>query len=91
MVIWAIVGAIGNTYVAALSDGRSVEESDLRMLAVALNRAGVPSKELYFDWRAGQRMMTAGQQVALCATVRTLEREQAETRCRVTAGEAVTN
>ena len=80
MVIWAIVGTIGNLYVAALSDGRVVEESDLHLLAIALNRAGVPSKAVHFEWRARERMMTAGQKVALRATVRTLECGQAEFR-----------
>ena len=73
MFISATVGAIGNLYVAKLSDGRIVEEPDLRVLATALNSAGVLSQELAFDWRAGQRMMTAGQQVTLRASMRGME------------------
>ena len=44
MFISATVGAIGNQYVAKLSDGRIVEEPDLRGLATALNSAGVLSQ-----------------------------------------------
>lgn len=44
MFISATVGAIGNLYVAKLSDGRIVEEPDLRGLATALNSAGVLSQ-----------------------------------------------
>jgi hypothetical protein len=73
MFISATVGAIGYIYIAKLSDGRIVEEPDLRGLATALNSAGVLSQELTFDWRAGQRMMTAGQQVALHASMRGME------------------
>ena len=65
MFISATVGAIGNLYVAKLSDGRIVEEPDLRGLATALNSAGVLSQELAFDWRAGQ-------QVALRASMRVM-------------------
>lgn len=90
MSIWAVVGTIGDLYVATLSDGRIVEESDLRLLAIALNRAGVPSKDVHFEWRARERMMTAGQKVSLHATIRTLECEQPGTGCRMTAGNAVT-
>lgn len=74
MFISATVAAIGNLYVAKLSDGRIVEEPDLRGLATALNSAGVLSQELAFDWHAGQRMMTAGQQVTLRASMRGMER-----------------
>ena len=65
MFISATVGAIGNLYVAKLSDGRIVEEPDLRRLATALNSAGVLSQELAFGWRAGQ-------QVALRASMRVM-------------------
>jgi hypothetical protein len=84
MFISATVGAIGNLYIAKLSDGRIVEEPDLRGLATALNCAGVLSKMVAFDWCAGQRMMTAGQQVALRASMRGMERRHTLTSPPVT-------
>jgi len=80
VICWAIVGTIGDLYVARLSDGRVVEESDLHLMARALNRAGVSSRGIHFEWRARERMMTAGQKVALRATVHSLECGLAELR-----------
>jgi hypothetical protein len=40
----------------------------------------VPSRGIHFEWRARERMMTAGQKVALRATVHSLECGLAELR-----------
>jgi hypothetical protein len=64
-----------NEFIATLSDGRRIERSDLRELANALTAASVQAASVSFDWNgsAGQRMVTAGQQVALRAEMRRLE------------------
>lgn len=67
-----------NEFVATLSDGRQIEESEFREMAYALHRAGVQANDVYYEWHAGQRMMTAGQQVALRAEIRRLEQKQGE-------------
>lgn len=75
MAINATVAFFKNEFVATLSDGRRIEQSDLREMASALHRAGTHANEVEYEWRAGQRMITAGQQVALRAEIRRLERE----------------
>ena len=45
-------------------------------MAYALFRAGVLSSDINFEWRAGLRMITAGQQVSLIAEMTRLKREQ---------------
>ena len=77
MSISANVGAFENEFVAALSDGRCLGASDLRALASALHDAGVAAEAVQYDWRPGRRMVTAGQQVALSAEIRGLERNRA--------------
>ena len=64
-----------NLFVAALSDVRRFEQADLRELAHTLFHAGVPASEIRYEWRAGLRMITAGQQVRLSAEMRRLERD----------------
>lgn len=66
-----------NEFIATLSDGRHIERSDLRELAGALANAGVQANNVSFEWNgsSGQRMVTAGQQVALCAEMRRLTRQ----------------
>lgn len=78
MAISAHVGGLKDKYLAALSDGRSVEAGDLVVLARALHRAGVSSEGVDFGLRAGHRLLTSGQQVALYAEIRKLERQSRE-------------
>jgi len=61
-----------NEFVATLSDGRRIERGDWREMALALYTAGVEYSAVEYEWRAGQRMITAGQQVALRAEIRRL-------------------
>lgn len=65
-----------NEFVATLSDGRHLEKKELRELAGLLASAGVHACDVSFEWNgsAGQRMITAGQQVALRAELRRQER-----------------
>lgn len=65
-----------NEFVATLTDGRRIERSELREMAAALATAGVHAGDVEFEWNgsAGQRMITAGQQVAMRAEIRRQER-----------------
>lgn len=76
MAIHATVVLFKNQFVAELSDGRILELPDFQKMAEALHCAGVLADDVRFDWKAGQRMITAGQQVALCAEMRRLARER---------------
>lgn len=76
MVIYATVSFFKKEFVAELSDGRRVGQPDFRKMAEALFCAGVLADDVSFEWKAGQRMITAGQKVALCAEVRRLARER---------------
>lgn len=69
-----VMGCGERGFVAALSDGRRIEEADLCAVARALHRAGVPANSVSHEWHGGQRMLTAGQQVALNGEIRSLER-----------------
>lgn len=75
---FSVVCASDREFRATLSDGRSVIGSDLATLAEKLICLGMSANGLRFEWRAGQRMMTAGQQVALAAEMRDLARRCAE-------------
>jgi hypothetical protein len=44
-------------------------------LADELHRHGIKAEYVQYEWRSGQRMITAGQQVALRAAVRHHERQ----------------
>ena len=68
--ISANVGIGDGGFVATLSDGRILKAADLQALADTLSGAGVPAHGIRFEWRAGHRMPTAGQQVALRAHLR---------------------
>lgn len=70
MAITASVSLIKNEYVATLSDGRRIERHDWRDLAEALCCAGVDASGVEYAWHAGQRMITAGQQVAMRSEIR---------------------
>lgn len=76
MAIHAVVSFFKKEFVAELSDGRRIGQPDFRKMAQALYCAGVLADDVSFEWRAGQRMITAGQQVALCAEMRQLTRER---------------
>lgn len=76
MTVGATVGFYQNKFVAELSDGRRIEQPNFRSMAQALVPAGVRADAVQFEWTAGQRMITAGQQVALRAEMRRLERER---------------
>ena len=75
MAIQASVSLVKNVFVATLGDGRRIKHVDLNKMAYALFRAGV-SSDINFEWRAGLRMITAGQQVSLIAEMTRLKREQ---------------
>jgi hypothetical protein len=74
MAIHAVVMLVEDRFVGALSDGRQIDRGDFRELANALFHAGVLANDVRYEWRAGQRMITAGQQVALRAEMYRLER-----------------
>lgn len=75
MTAGATVAFFKNEFVATLSDGRHIEQSDLHAMAALLANAGVQAGNVKFEWHAGQRMITAGQQVALCAELRRLKQD----------------
>lgn len=72
----AIIILIKNEFIATLSDGRRIERGELREMATALANAGVHACAVQFEWNGsvGQRMITAGQQVAMRAEIRRQER-----------------
>ena len=71
----ATVSLINDVFVARLGDRRRIKHADLDEMACALSLAGVLASDVRFEWRAGLRMITAGQQVALSAEMRRLQRE----------------
>lgn len=73
MGISAIVAASEHFFVATLSDGRQMEARTLNELAKVLHFLGVHAEAVRCEWHPGERMMTAGQQVALNAAIRSLE------------------
>lgn len=70
MAITASVSLFKNEFVAQLSDGRRIERHDWREMAEALSCAGVQANGVEYEWHAGQRMITAGQQVAMRSEIR---------------------
>jgi hypothetical protein len=72
MAITASVAFFKSEFVAALSDGRRIECHDWREMAQALYEIGVQCSAIEYQWHTGQRMITAGQQVALKAEIRRL-------------------
>lgn len=73
MNLQANIGLSRNEFFAELSDGRQLAHSDLRAFAGKLHLAGVRARDARCEWRTGQRMLTAGQKVALNAEIRRLE------------------
>lgn len=76
MTTQSTVSLIKNVFIATLGDGRRIKHADLRKMAYALFHAGVLSSDVKFEWHAGLRMITAGQQVSLIAEITRLEREK---------------
>ena len=72
MAISASVAFFKSEFVAALSDGRRIERHDWREMAHALYELGVSCNAIDYEWHTGQRMITAGQQVALRAEIKRL-------------------
>ena len=77
MTTQATVSLVGDVFVATLGDGRRIKQFDPRRMAYALFSAGVVSGDVRFEWRAGLRMITAGQQISLTSEIARLERESA--------------
>jgi len=71
----ASIALIRNVFVATLGDGRRIKHSDLHKMAYALFCAGVHASDVRYEWHAGLRMITAGQQVGLSSELLRLERE----------------
>jgi hypothetical protein len=71
----ATVSLINDVFVARLGDRRRIKHADLDEMACALSLAGVLASDVRFEWRAGLRMITAGQQVALSAEMRRLQHQ----------------
>ncbi|NTV69889.1 MAG: hypothetical protein HGA71_07060 [Azonexaceae bacterium] len=72
MTITASIAFFKSEFVASLSDGRHVERHGWREMAQALYELGVEDTAVEYEWHNGQRMITAGQQVALRAEIRRL-------------------
>ena len=70
MAVTANVSLFKNDFIAELSDGRHIERHDWREMAEALFCAGVQASGVEYVWQAGQRMITAGQQVAMRSEIR---------------------
>lgn len=77
MALQASIAHFKNQFVAQISDGRSIEQADFRGMAQALHALGVVEADISFDWCPGQRMVTAGQQVALRAEMKRLAKTTA--------------
>lgn len=73
----ASISLIRNVFVATLGDGRRIKHADLHKMAYALFCAGVHASDVRYEWHAGLRMITAGQQVGLSSEMLRLERESA--------------
>lgn len=74
MSITANIGAFETEFVASLSDGHCMQAASLCELAKSLFRVGVAGDNVQYEWCAGQRMLTAGQQSAFNAEMRVLGR-----------------
>jgi len=73
----ASIALVRNVFVATLGDGRRIKHADLNKMAYALFCAGVHASDVRYEWHAGLRMITAGQQVGLSSELLRLERENA--------------
>ena len=60
-------------FLAELSDGQQIERGDPIALAAALNAAGIAPESAHCgDWREGEHILAAGQQIALKAELHRL-------------------
>lgn len=75
MAILATIALIKSEFVATLSDGSQVKRPDFRSMAEALVLAGVRADDIEYDWKPGQRMITAGQQIGLRSEMREFQRK----------------
>jgi hypothetical protein len=75
MALQANVAFFMDKFIATLSDGQRIERADVREMASALYLAGVHADGIEYQWHAGQRMITAGQKVALTAGIRQQQRQ----------------
>ena len=73
MSISVTVVATNDFFIAKSSDGWQMEAHTLSDLAKELHHHGVLAMAVRCQWHPGERMMTAGQQVALNAEIRRLE------------------
>jgi len=85
MSIQANVTFFMDQFVASLSNGQRIEQSDLESMADALHHAGVLANNVTYEWHAGFQMITAGKQVALRAAIRQQEGRYEKTRLTVAA------
>lgn len=85
MTTTATVAFFKNEFVAELSNGQRLAQAELRDMAYALYCAGVHAGDIEFEWHAGQRMITAGQQAALRAEINRLQRKPGRTPNRTVA------
>lgn len=81
----ASITLVKNVFVATLGDGRRIKHSDLNKMAYALFCAGVRANTIKYEWRAGLRMITAGQQAALSAELTRLGQDDAKPGLTVAA------
>ncbi len=72
MTTTATVSHSKNEFVAVLSDGRRIRQSEWHDLAEALFCAGISASRVDYEWHTGQRMITAGQKAAIKAEIRRL-------------------
>ena len=75
MVTQANIAFFKNEFIATLTDGQRIQQSNLHELADALYRAGVHAKGGQYEWHAGQRMRTPGKKEALRAAIRRKEHQ----------------
>lgn len=64
-------------FVAELPEGGRISQPDLKSMAQALFEAGVEADRIHYEWRTGSCMITAGQQVALSAEIKRLNKAPA--------------
>jgi len=76
MPITVTVTMMESRFVATLTDGRDFAKPSLGELAHLLARLGVPAADVQFHWGAGERMITAGQKVALLAEINRLGQQK---------------
>jgi hypothetical protein len=72
-IVTAQIRLNGTVFVAELSEGQRIERGTLNELAEALHAAGVTAETAHCgDWRDGEQILGAGQQIALKAELRRL-------------------